>query len=384
MTTSRCGLLLPLPVTFDLDAHTRCPDDIACPSSLNLQYKNIQNVCIEKANKISIGYTQTYAEAVAAGNGPGVLDAGVPLRPSLKLMLDSKEVVEAVCPLPLYMTVWLAEECKRRVDAAATLKNKCEQEHADHEAEKVKALHPIVGMLLIQNPHIISSTVTSPAPIPTVYHTLLAHKVYLPLHWWSDKVLHHVDQFPHTFPTDPLSVAQITLLSSSANHIINVMKAMKDLGDEDEGSYSPGLWHQSSLNQLDSFCHLCPAIVPRDPSSPKNMFAKMIPVWYSVEHRLRYAIFGGGLFNPNFEQMRMLGLMFVLALLVTSLVVARLKRPAGDEGDAVKTSFEDSEPHFSTLDGRHRSGVSLCHIQPQPLLHQDAQGLYPHVFSLQR
>ncbi|KAJ7708781.1 hypothetical protein B0H17DRAFT_1124585 [Mycena rosella] len=53
--------------------------------------------------------------------------------------------------------------------------------------------------------------------------------------------------------------------SAAANHVVNMKKAMVDLGDEDIGLFSPGIWHQSALNMLESFVHLCLHVDPTNP-----------------------------------------------------------------------------------------------------------------------
>ncbi|KAJ7476810.1 hypothetical protein FB451DRAFT_1557535 [Mycena latifolia] len=372
MSNSRCGIALPLPPDFDTDAHMVRPADIPAPLHFALEDKNSENVRIEKANKISMGYTRAYASARAAGNSTAALDVGATLEPYFAytdderdLLVGSKEVVASTGPLPIYMTLLVAKKQLKVAEAEAAEKSKRDKERDAREAEKAKVFRPIKGTLLIDNPHPISCTVTGPAHILPAYHTSLANKIYFPLHWWSDRTLRHVTNFPHTLPTDSLTPGQIALPSVSANRIVNVPKAMKELGDEDVTLLTPGIWRQSSLNMLDSFRYLCPPIDPNDPdpNRVKQTFAteyekhvmffaslqcfedaEMLPVWYAVERELRYAILGGGIHDhrlyesrvdnaiSNFEQMRDLGLGFISAPLVTSLAGAALKRPAA-EGD---------------------------------------------------
>ncbi|KAJ6468038.1 hypothetical protein DFH09DRAFT_1111722 [Mycena vulgaris] len=378
MSISRCGLALPLPVDFDTDAHMARPADTASPSHLDLEDKNIENVRIEKSNKISIAYTRGFATARAAG-AIGTSDVGAKLLPYFQysdeekaLLVGSAQVVAATGPLPIYMTMWVAAEQLKASAAEATEKGKREKEREAREVEKAKAFRPIKGTLLIENPHPISSTISGPAHIPAAYHTSLTNKIYFPLHWWSDKTLRHVTKFPHTLPTEPLTAGHMALLSAPANRIVHVKKALLELGDEDVKLLTPGVWRQSSLNMLDSFRHLCPAIDPTDPdpNRVKNTFASeyelhvkffgsldcfedgdMLPVWYAVERRLRDAVLAGGLHDArlyesrvdnalsNYEQMRDHGLGFALAPLVTSLAAGALKRPASTvpKGGVAKT-----------------------------------------------
>ncbi|KAJ7635933.1 hypothetical protein B0H17DRAFT_1217175 [Mycena rosella] len=336
MSNSYCGLL-PLPANFDTDAHMVCPNDIPAPSHSALDNKNAENMKIEKSNKISLTYMRAYAIARAAGT-VGNLDVSTKLLPYLEYLADDKallvsspQVVAATGPLPIFMTLWIASEQLKKSTMDAAEKTKREKEREAREAEKMKALRPLKGTLLIPNPHPISSTISGPAHIPEVYHTSLAHKIYFPLHWWGDQVLCFVTDHPHMLPCDPLTPTLLNkwnlsgASSAATNRVVNVKKAMVNLGDEDIGLFSPGIWRQSALNMLESFVHLCPCVDPTD-SGPDHVkvtyatefeqhiqfFTSMVcfedaeklPVWYTVEHRLHYEIFGGGLFDAHLYEAR--------------------------------------------------------------------------------
>ncbi|KAJ7632037.1 hypothetical protein B0H17DRAFT_1217621 [Mycena rosella] len=222
MPNSRFGLALPLPADFDTDAH------------------------IYTMNKVSIAFTRSFAAARAAGS-IGILDVGAKLLPYYEystekaLLVGSARVVATTGLLPIFITIWVAVEQLKASAASAAEKSVCDEEREAREADKAKAFRPIKGTLLIENPHPISSTIPGPAHVPAAYHTSLANKIYFPLHWWSDRTLQHVTNFLHTLPTKPLTVGQIALLSAPATGIVNVKKALLELGDEDVGLLTPSI-----------------------------------------------------------------------------------------------------------------------------------------------
>ncbi|KAJ6598787.1 hypothetical protein B0H10DRAFT_1959184 [Mycena sp. CBHHK59/15] len=291
-------------------------------------------------------------DPAASPTGVGNLDVGAALEPFLTytghekaLLIGSKEVVDATSPLPVFMVLWIAGEHLKVVTADATDKAKCEKDRAEKEAEKTKASCPIFGTQLMQNLHPILAVVSGPVPIPDIFHVTLHHKIYFPLHWWGNKILRQATSFPRTIPVETITAVQTSVLVVLPTVcMVNMGKALKDLGDEDLHSLTPGLWRQASINQLVSFQRLCPPIVPGDPSSLSHMHAseyekhilffvnldcfedlQLLPVWYLVEHKLWYEIYKDGFFNARlyeshieitismYEQTRTLGLPFVLA-----------------------------------------------------------------------
>ncbi|KAJ7194599.1 hypothetical protein GGX14DRAFT_678821 [Mycena pura] len=329
--TSRCGLALPLPANFDTAAHMLRPADIPAPPDMDLQDINAENVRREKANKASLSFTRAYAAAAASPAGITVEDVGAALEPFFEysdgdkaLLVGSKEAVDATGPLPVYMTLFVAGARIKSAESDAADKAKREQDRAARDAEKNKAAGPIFGTLLMQNPRLISSAVTATIQIPDLWHVSLLHKIYFPIHWWSDKILRQATDFPHSFPSATISGVQTSaFVTPPTVNVLNVARALKELGEEDWRNMTPGLWRQSSINQLESFKRLCPAIVPGDPSSPTHTFAseyaqhvtffasvdcfedlEMFPVWYPAELKLRYAIFHEGIFDRALYESR--------------------------------------------------------------------------------
>ncbi|KAF8218285.1 hypothetical protein K438DRAFT_23041 [Mycena galopus ATCC 62051] len=176
--------------------------------------------------------------------------------------------------------------------------------------EKAQSALPIFGTLVMSNPRPISSATLASVIIPDLWHLSLGNKIYFPIHWWSNEILRKAIDYPHTFPTTPLSDKHISVL--------HVDKVMRELGDEDISCVTPTLWQQASHNQLQSLKQLCPSIPPSDPAfAPTyaseyekhvaffaNQDIEMFPVWYPVEHQLRYKIFSNHTFDLHYYEMR--------------------------------------------------------------------------------
>ncbi|KAJ6516106.1 hypothetical protein C8R45DRAFT_231728 [Mycena sanguinolenta] len=380
---SKCGLLLPLPATFDFAAYMTRPADVA--SSLDLLEKNAENVRIEKANRASCTLTRAYQAAATSGAGVGSLDVGDKLCSFFAysdedkvLLVGDEKVVEATGPLPVAMQLWVAgerlktakaeaaEKAKRdkdRADKDRADKDRADKDRADKEAEKVKAARPIDGTMRMTAPHSISSVAAAAPSIPAVFKVSLFHKIFFPLHWWEDETLARAIGFPHSIPTEQITAVQTTVLVAPASvRVVNVSKALKELGEEQAQNLTPGLWRQASVNQLQALKPPCPSIVPGDPNPPGptyaseyekhvlffanlNIFEKMFHVWYPVEFKLRYEVYKDGVFNlmtyetrlstavETYEQMRAAGLPFVQRPLAVPYASPSNKRLAADDGN---------------------------------------------------
>ncbi|KAJ7811347.1 hypothetical protein B0H14DRAFT_3479799 [Mycena olivaceomarginata] len=90
---SICGLPLPLPPTFDYAAHRKRPANTPTSDNMELLEKNRRNVRTETHNANSVSATRGYEEAEEK-----------------RLLVGSKEVVEATGPLPIFMTSWVAAQ----------------------------------------------------------------------------------------------------------------------------------------------------------------------------------------------------------------------------------------------------------------------------------
>ncbi|KAJ6537200.1 hypothetical protein DFH09DRAFT_1400845 [Mycena vulgaris] len=320
---SRCSLLLPLPATFDCAAHTTRPNDIDPLHNMELQEKNVMNLRMEKSNGTSIVLTRTYETARATTAGVGNLDVGKPLEPFFSyteeendLLVSSKELAEAVGPLPIFLTQYLAAQRLKTARAEAVDKAKRDKDRAEKEAEKLKASAPIAGTMLMSNPHDISSVICGPVDIPPVWSVSLSQKVRFPLHCWTDAILRGAIETPHSVPKENIRAGQLTaLVASERVQVVDVAKATNLYGGEEVSSkLSTSLWRQASRNLLAAWEHLCAKVDLDDPEAPNNtyfseynlhvvffanlkVFDELPQVWYPIERELRLAIFADGLFN---------------------------------------------------------------------------------------
>ncbi|KAJ6602214.1 hypothetical protein B0H10DRAFT_2230207 [Mycena sp. CBHHK59/15] len=327
---SRTGLALPLPPNFDFVGYKTRGADVLPPDTHDLADINADNVMREAGNKASIRLTLAYKAALASTASVTTEDVGYPLLPfyaysdqQKRVLIGDKEVIAACGPLPLYMTLFIATERLNTQQAKDTDKAKSDADRALRDAEKNKALCPVFGTLVMPNPHVMSATLSTPVSIPDVWHISLANKVYLPLHWWSDRIIHQATDFPHTIATTAIPGPQTTGSAQTLPiTVLHVAKNMSALHDEDISRLTPGIWRQASRNILESFKKLCPAVVPGDPVlghthaseyaqhvvffANLNCFeeTELFPVWYQVEHELRYEIYSGSLFDRPFYESR--------------------------------------------------------------------------------
>ncbi|KAJ7505979.1 hypothetical protein B0H11DRAFT_1903899 [Mycena galericulata] len=367
---SRAGVPLPLPVDFDFVGHMTRPADIPPPSFFELDDINADNLAREKKNKASLKLTRAYLEAKNSAAGVTNEDVGEPLVPyyeysdaDKRLMIADRDVVTAVGPLPQYMILFLGAERVKIQQTRESDKDKREAECAAHEAEKTKAVRPIFGTLTLPNPHSMSSYDATNIVIPDIYHVLLHHKIYFPLHWWSDKYIRQAMDHPHTIPTRSITAEQTSaLVALQQVTVVDVAKLERFFGANDLAALTPGVWKQAAKNLLDSFTKLCPPVIPGDPvlghthasefAHHAQHFAKlschedleMFPVWYPVEYELRMEIFRGGLYDRSYHDTRINVAIATyqqanpstpsFPTVAFTASAPNLKRPSPDEGGA--------------------------------------------------
>ncbi|KAJ7724626.1 hypothetical protein B0H16DRAFT_1785603 [Mycena metata] len=232
-TTSRSGLPLPLPADFDAVKYATRPDNIPAPSDYDLSEINAENVKREKHNKTSIVHTRNYVHARASTAGVGIADVGLPLKPFLAyaeddfaLLVGSKEVVDLTGPLPGYMTMLVARHRLQTAEKDVKEKERREKERATKEAEKAAATRPIFGTMTMSNPRPIGSTISGPVTITAPWHTSLYHKIYFPLHWWSDEVMRRASATPHVFPCETITTALSSTGAAVVARVLNVTKVI--------------------------------------------------------------------------------------------------------------------------------------------------------------
>ncbi|KAK6995589.1 hypothetical protein R3P38DRAFT_2567184 [Favolaschia claudopus] len=371
-TTSLSGLPLPLPSTFDFAAYMTTPPEVPAPVGMNLAPKNARNLVIERTNETSLALTRAYQDAAASTAGVGTLDVGAPLLSHFtytdeekSLLVASKDVVESTGPLPVYMTIFIATE--RMKAARADM-----DEKAKREAERCPS-YSIFGTQLMVNPRIVSAVATGETPIPDIFHVSLHHKIYFPLHWWSDKILRQAFDYPHSIPNTTITAVQTSsLIAPSSVMVVNVAKALKELGEEDEAQLTPGLWRQSARNLLNSFKLLCPPLDPANPSGPKythasefekpvlffanlDCFEESMSIWSPVERKLRYELFRDGIFDHRLWEQRIGVVAIRLSFNRDSMTPSSLP-PATPASSPSKRALHDDQNPSATKQPRRTRG----------------------------
>jgi hypothetical protein len=311
-TTSHCGLPLPLTITFDFDAYTARPADIAPPANITLTLKNTRNRRLEKSNGDSLDDTFAYQEDLLAGKNLEGLDVGERLVPYLayseeeiNLLMTDKALVDATGPLPSYLTQLISEKRMKIAKDEKEKEEKLETERAQKEADKEKVYE--LGTLLMSNPQTLAASRTAPVPIPPIFLVSLKFKVHFPLHWWKKSILRRVSEDPTKVAVLDRKVSQGTKLHGAEKvQLLDVAKATKEFGAED-ASMTYNAWGDASRNLLSAYVSLCPAIDPTVPGSPTHTFASeysqhivffasaddaelTFPVWYPLEKDLREKI----------------------------------------------------------------------------------------------
>ncbi|KAJ7451013.1 hypothetical protein B0H11DRAFT_2246588 [Mycena galericulata] len=303
--TSRAGVLLPLPASFDLVAYSTCPNDIQAPSGMDLQDKNAENCVIETHNKASILLTRAYARAKETNAGVGILDVGLPLRAMWAYtdeekasLLHCPEYVAATGPLPRSLVKFIAS-CR----AAATVEK--EKERSEKEAEKAKANKPLLGSLVFTKAHAVTPILKQQVTIPGIYLVSIRSHVHILLHWWTDKNIRLASSSPHTVAKEYARSEQTASFELSQRvQVMDITKNAKLFGGEDErASLSPGTWLQASGNQLSAYKDVCAPVDPNDPTtrnyaseyaahilffSRLDCFEDRMDVWLPVEQKLPY------------------------------------------------------------------------------------------------
>ncbi|KAK6966400.1 hypothetical protein R3P38DRAFT_3246303 [Favolaschia claudopus] len=185
-----------------------------------------------------------------------------------------------------------------------------EADRVVREAEKAKAARPIFGTQLMANPRIVSAVATD------IFSSSLVERQDTPTSLRLSSLL------LHSIPTTTITAVQTsTLIAPPSVMVVNVAKALKELGEEDAAQLTPGLWRQSARNLLNSFKLLCPPLDPANPSGPKythasefekhvlfftnlDCFEESMSIWGPVEQKLRYELFRDGIFDHRLWEQR--------------------------------------------------------------------------------
>ncbi|KAJ6607493.1 hypothetical protein B0H10DRAFT_1956199 [Mycena sp. CBHHK59/15] len=258
-TASRCGEPLPLRADFNYDVPCRhcAPAEYVSERAKQTQYPH------GKRKQREYRFTCAYQQAALSSTIPAGLDVGPLLHSffaysqrNLKMLVFSKEFVDSVAPLPMYLVDHIVEERFAKAEADSAEKEKREKEHLTKEAEKAKANHSIIGTLTMKHPHTISPSLKSPIIIPKVYLMSVHHGLTLPLHWWSDDVLRDAAENPTAIPTNPIKAEQTSeLVKPEKINAVHMVKAEKLLGAEKAGVISVHLDSGHTLRSCSGSAH---------------------------------------------------------------------------------------------------------------------------------
>ncbi|KAJ6630727.1 hypothetical protein B0H10DRAFT_2336555 [Mycena sp. CBHHK59/15] len=326
-STSLSSETLPLCTNFDFVAYMTHLVDIAPLPNMDLQEKNQRNILIEKTNNMSMGLTCAYQAVLAMAAGVGTLDVSAPLLPCYAytdedkmLLVVSKDLVEAMGPLPVYMMVFVTKEHVKTASVELADKTKHDKEHADKDAEK---LNPQSQFLVVE--------------------------------------------FPHSIPKELVRRAQTSVIVMPDKfQIVDVAKVSKMFLHKEDGctSLTLSLWCQASQNLLTALVKLCPKIDPNDPSSPMHtytseynlhvvfftnidIFDVLMHIWCPVECKLCLTIFSDSFFDQKvyeqkldtamstYEQIKELGLHHLLSAPLPSSTTGVKCRPANNANPAL-------------------------------------------------
>ncbi|KAJ7088448.1 hypothetical protein B0H15DRAFT_982193 [Mycena belliarum] len=350
---------------------------------MELDAKNAKNVAAEAHNKVSIALTVAYRDARASSNGVGALDVGEILQAFVAytseeklMMLHSPEFLAAVGPLPYSLTKLIAQH---RAEQAV----KREREREEKEKAKTASL---LGSMVYTRAHEVTPLLKQEVVIPTIFLVSLRHKVYFPLHWWSNAVLRKAAESPHMISKEFSRAEQSASYSIGERvQVVDVTKCAKLFDGEDEAKYlTPSLWRQAANNLLSAFQQLCPAVDPLKPDtrnysselaahfawfSNLECFDSKMDVWLPVERKMRYALLGEGLFREETwaDEIRSVLILHTHAQALASMYGASPaaapaaygggKRPWADHGDALAKrprheSYGRSDGHGRGEEGR--------------------------------
>lgn len=311
---SVAGLPLPLDNTFDFAAWSTIPDDMDIPAHLNIKARNKWNSDAETHNSTSIQLTRNYEAALSAtapANATTNIDVGRPLMPNyqytaleIEMMVSNQHFCESVGPLPIAMLEYVVIERMKREDLAKQLKEKKDKEREDKEKEKTKGT-PLSGSVVTLNPLSLSSIARPVLEIPVSFLTSLAHRKFLPLHWFSDENLKKAN-----FAQEDIFMEKITpetKLDATSNpdkvHVVSLSKMIPKWGnDKDTTHLTTHTFDQSSRNLLRAWDYLCGTNAP-PPTIASNLklhiefftgleaYESAFSIWYTEERRLRMLIF---------------------------------------------------------------------------------------------
>ncbi|KAJ7488006.1 hypothetical protein FB451DRAFT_1390965 [Mycena latifolia] len=304
------GIAAPIPDTFDF-TQWMSPPASKDPTGRTLRIRNRHNVASEKVNEVSIDQTLNCKEDRVKHP-----DVGVPLQffygytaDDMTDMILSEAYCTDVGPLPAFI----------RAEVERARRKKSERTEAD-KSDKAKA-RPIKGSMVLSNPIRRVPGQRPLVSIPQIVLYSILHKLYVPLHWFSDQRLQIIEHRLHDIPTKlflpeptPDTPAPVKIM------VLDMLKLTQDVtwgSDELSSCMSPLKWQQAAMNMeaaLEELCEIVPEVngVPSRDTFVSNFkkhrlffvnyerFEENYADWYRFERQERHEILRGAIFDGDY------------------------------------------------------------------------------------
>ncbi|KAJ6614271.1 hypothetical protein B0H10DRAFT_1950783 [Mycena sp. CBHHK59/15] len=297
----------PIPDSFDFDAWV-IPPPSKNPAGQTLQLRNQHNLHAERFNETSIYQTLNCKEDRVA-----YPDVGPPLKvfytytaKDMAEMVLSEGYCTDVGPLPAFI-------CREVEHARRKKTDHTEAEKVDKE--KLKG-QPFTGVMVLSEPIVRVPGQRPLVCIPeVVFHSIL-NKLYVPLHWFSDRCLQRIQFQLHDTPTKLLRPEPTLEISNLDKVIVLDMLKMTQLdnwgSDELHPCMSPLTRQQAAVNMEAALEILSEVPAARDLLKPTFVsefrkhclffthyenFEENYSDWYPFKREARHSILRGVVFD---------------------------------------------------------------------------------------
>ncbi|KAJ6628604.1 hypothetical protein B0H10DRAFT_1940432 [Mycena sp. CBHHK59/15] len=280
------------------------------PTGRSLRMRNQHNHAAERFNETSVDQTLNCKEDRTAfpDVGPALKAFYGYTQDDLADMIFSETYCGEVGPLPIFIRQQVERSRRKRT----------ERVEADKvEKEKTKA-RPLQGTMVLSNPITRVPGRATAVTVPNVVLHSMLHKLYVPLHWFTDERLQFIQHRLHDLHTKPFRPELSTDISNSDRvYIFDLQKMIPLVGwgsDEIVSCLSPLKWQQAATNMEAALTTLSETALD-DPtkatfatefgkhrrffmSYPK--FEENYPDWYAFEREARHEILQGFLFDAEY------------------------------------------------------------------------------------
>ncbi|KAJ7865301.1 hypothetical protein B0H14DRAFT_3443009 [Mycena olivaceomarginata] len=300
------GMAAPVPDTFDFSVQTTVPPP-KDPTGRSLRMRNQHNVTTEKFNEISIEQTLNCRDDRAAYPDVGpVLQAFYGYtQDDMADMIGSEIYCGDVGPLPVFIRQQVERSRRKRAE-------NMEADKVDKERTKDCVLQ---GAMILSNPIVGVAGQAAAVLGPNVVLQSMLHKLYVPLHWFTDDRLHFIQHRLHDLPTKVIQPDDA--LNTEKVVVFDMLKMISLPGwgsDKSSTCLSPLKWQQAAKN-----LHVGLVTLSEDVStSPTKAnfgaefgkhrgfflaypkFEENYADWYDFEREARHEILQGFLFDGDY------------------------------------------------------------------------------------